>query len=202
MHQHFRYACSRCGNVMQCRCPGTRVDVEVDACPDCVPGTRLPGPLRANGQLRRNPELPAARGDSMLPALPAQSLAPGQWLPPRVSWDLMLSPKTQQFVYLPDGVQENTRITTTLGGLLTRSGIASANAWEDLLAACGTRARLFVIDRWGERYEVREVLFDYGGETGRLVVRHVGARGRQGDLEIDIHKAVGYMLPVVVYKPR
>lgn len=141
--------------------------------------------------------LPAPHSGSFLPASPAEVLPPNQWTPPRVSWDLMLSGK-YPFVHLPEGVVENQRIRSILEKVLTPQGLADINAWEDLVASCGLRAKLFIMDRHGERYEVKDVLMDYGGETGRLLVRHIGPKG---DMQVDIHKAHGYFLPVVVYKP-
>lgn len=146
------------------------------------------------------PLVPLPRGGDNLPAIPGEKLPTHEWRPPRVSWDLMLSGRAP-FVYLPEGVSERPKITEKLAALLTRRGIADVNAWEDLHAACGTGARLWVVDRSGERWEVLGVDFDYGSETGRLRVRHLGPRSREGELLIDIHQAFGRMLPVVVYKP-
>lgn len=197
---HYRYWCSRCGDgPTQCRCLGPRTDVTVDGCPRCA-GKPFPKPLMVCKNPGDEAQLPSPRRESLLPALPPQALPVGQWTPPRVSWELMTSGR-QPFVYMPESAYEHPPVTTALERVLTRAGVVDINRWEDLIAACGHRAKVFVIDRSGERYEVRDVLPDYGGETGRILVRHVGPRSRVGDLEIDIHKAFGQMLPVVVYKP-
>jgi hypothetical protein len=86
---------------------------------------------------------------------------------------------------------------------MSRQGIADVNAWERLfLKAKAADADLFVVDRSGERWHVRDVLVDFGGETGRLRVLHFGARSRDGETTVDIHKAFGYMIPTVVYRAR
>lgn len=153
---------------------------------------------------RRNsdaPLVPFGRTDDNLPAIPTTTLPRHEWRPPRVSFDLMLSGKAP-FTYLPEGAYEHQPLTAALGRLLTRQGIADVNAWEDLLAQCGsTRAKLYVVDRAGERYQVVGVEFDFGGDTGQLLVRHLGPKSRGGDFRVDIHQAFGKMLPVVVYSP-
>lgn len=121
--------------------------------------------------------------------------------PPRVQFEL-LAQGQQPFVYMPPGTVERPAITRALYELLASGyGMATPAAWEDLLAAVGQSAKLFVIDGYGERWEVRDVLFDYGGETGELILRHLGRRSREGDFVVDLQEAYGRMLPVVVYKP-
>ncbi len=155
-------------------------------------------PRRNSGDM---PLIPLARTSDNLPAIPTTTLPRHEWRPPRVSFDLMLSGKAP-FAYLPEGAYEHPPLTAALGNLLTRRGIADVNAWEDLLAQCGsTRAKLYVVDRAGERYQVVGVEFDFGGDTGQLLVRHLGAKSRGGDFRVDIHQAFGKMLPVVVYSP-
>lgn len=50
---HFRYLCNNCGGATQCRCPGTRIDINVKVCPSCTPGAVLPGPLLGNQEEAR-----------------------------------------------------------------------------------------------------------------------------------------------------
>lgn len=133
-------------------------------------------------------------------AFPQEKLPKNEWRAPRVSFDLQLSGRAP-FIYMPEGTYEHPPVTRALGKVLTRRGMADPQAWEDLLAACGTRARVFLNDRRGERWELRGIDIDYGGETGKLIVRHLGPRSREGDIGIDLHRAYGHFLPVVVYKP-
>lgn len=109
-------------------------------------------------------------------------------------------------IYQPEGTYEKPAITEALQSMLTVGpvmGITNPNTWEDLLAAAGAgTADVFVVDRRGERYKVIDVLFDFGGETGELRLRHLGRRSRQGDLYVDLERAFGYMIPIVVYKSR
>lgn len=168
------------------------------------------GQLVPNGP-RRNPLLPAAGSPYFLPGKPSEAFVPEvmpRGAPVRPPMGLQfnaLATGGAPLVFKPEGVQERPRVNEALYNLLQGQvqygqGLISPDAWEDLLASAGTVAKVYVVDRRGERYELREVLFDHGGETGRLVLRHLGARSREGDLVIDIRQAYGYMLPVVVYK--
>lgn len=155
----------------------------------------------ADRSVRANPDdapLVPADPATSLPAVRVERLPSHEWRPPRVSFDLLLSGRAP-LVHAPEGVAERPKVAEALARLLTRQGIADVNRWEDLHAACGTAARLFVVDRAGERWEVEGVRFDRGGETGRLELVHLGPGGRRS---VGIHEGYGRMLPVVVYRPR
>lgn len=138
---------------------------------------------------KRNPDLPApVRGG----------------LPRQHSFE-MLARGEAPLVYLPEGVSEVPQARQAMTNLITKhpleGGLATPDAWEDLLAALGRRARVFVVTRNGERWEVIDVFYDPGGYTGQLLVRHQGRLARSGDRLIDLQDAYGYMIPIVEYRP-
>jgi GNAT superfamily N-acetyltransferase len=125
-------------------------------------------------------------------------------MPPRRLSFQLLATGGAPLVYLPGRVVEKPQASRALGALLTRhpfeGGLATPAAWEDLLAAVGIDGQVFVVDRGGDRWEVRGVQFDPGGFSGQLRVRHQGRKARRGDMLIDLQDAYGYMIPIVVYK--
>lgn len=118
-------------------------------------------------------------------------------LPPRVSWPLLVSGKAP-LVYMGLGSYERPAVTTALSALLRN--LHHVQAWENLLVSAGTVADVYIYDRHAERYRLLDVLVDPGEETGQLVLRHMGKKARQGDIQIDIHETYGFVFPVVVYK--
>ena len=125
-------------------------------------------------------------------------------LPRRSSFELLVTGRAP-LVYLPDGVDEVPQARAAMLSLLTKppleGGLATPDAWEDLLATLGRRARVFVVTRDGERWEVLDVEFDPGGYTGQLRVRHQGRLARAGERLVDLQDAYGYMIPIVEYRP-
>jgi hypothetical protein len=112
-------------------------------------------------------------------------------------------------VFLPAGHSPTSLalVTDRLGAMLGRpardGGLADPNAWENLLAAVGTDAKVYAVDRNGERWEVLRVNWDPGGFTGEINVRHQGRHSRGGRTHwLDLEQFYGQMLPVVVYKGR
>ena len=162
--------------------------------------------------LRRNPEeesqsfdlIPVPEG-SYLPSLPPVGEIPqGQPLIPRASLDVMISGKFP-LIRVREGQlwKVKPRVVEALAKLITVEGLANINAWYDLDAFAGNSADLYVMDSHGERYKVEDVLHDYGGETGQLVLRHLGRRSRGGKLlYIDIWDAYKKMVPFIVYRDR
>jgi len=142
------------------------------------------------------------------PSISYKFLPAHEWKPPRISFELLLSGKSS-FIYVPERVdqtpsfaEKHAKILTSLKNLLTKRGIADVHKWYDLLVnANAASAKLYVIDTNSERWEVIDVIFDYGQETGQLIVRHLGPRSREGEILIDIHRAYSFMLPMVVYSP-
>lgn len=165
--------------------------------------------LRRTG-IEQNPWLPAPLDPEEEPQLPGplQTPAPaGLTTPPRGLDFMALAHGEQPTIYLTEGAREKPEITRAMHHLATAhplAGVANPDAWEDLLAAAGRSATVYVVDRAGERWGVMEVLWDPGGETGQLRLRHLGPRSRGGQsLLVDLQEAFGYMIPVVVYKsPR
>lgn len=124
----------------------------------------------------------------------------GQFGPPRTHFDLIARGKAP-LVYLPEGRALREDVAKALEAMLTGRAIADPNAWERLyLMAKRADADLFVVDRQGERWHVRDVLIDFGGETGQLALIHVGARSRSGEKLVDVMKGFGFMVPVVVFR--
>lgn len=130
-------------------------------------------------------------------------------IPPRsaAKFDLLESGKAP-FIIMPVGSYEKLRITQSMYYLL--HNLKDPQAWENVWIAIGGipghggangTAELYVVDRSNERYQVIDLDLDYGGETGSLRLRHVGRRSRER-IEIDVEQAYGYMLPIVMYKPR
>lgn len=121
----------------------------------------------------------------------------------RATFDVMLS-GAYPLVRVPKGHawMAKSSVSGAVSALMTPQGLVDPQRWLDLQAACGHTADLYVMDRHGERYRVIDVLPDAGGETGRLLLRHVGRRSRTGDSLVDIQEAYGYMLPFVVYKKQ
>lgn len=118
--------------------------------------------------------------------------------PPRTSWELLTSGGAP-LAYLPESSYERPAVTAALQVMYgDPRQFANMEAWENLLSAAGTAAAVYVYDRHGERYKVLRVDPYPGGESGELVVQHVGPRGTT---RVDIHRAFGYILPVVAYKP-
>jgi hypothetical protein len=137
---------------------------------------------------RGNPDLPAVRGE-----LPSQG---GH--PPRATWDVLTTGKAP-LVYMPESAYEKPAITTALRRMYENPRLmVSYDAWDDLLAAAGTTATVYVFDRHGERYKVVRLDPYHGYESGQLVLHHVG---RRGEMRVDLADAFGFMLPVVAYKP-
>lgn len=133
-----------------------------------------------------------------LPASLRTDPLPPSGVPPRTSWDLMVSGKAP-LVYMPESAYERPSVTAALRAMYAEPRrMADPHAWEDLLAAAGTMATVYVFDRHGERYRVTDVAFYPGSEEGDLVATHMG---RRGVVRIDLQRAFGYMLPVVAYKP-
>lgn len=137
--------------------------------------------------------------EAFLPApLPA-----GSFQPPLGLTFGMLASGQAPLVYLPEGGREKPSVTQALQSMLTRhpaEGLANPDAWEDLLAAAGIGAKVYVVDRRNEQWQVINVRFDPGGRTGQLQVRHLGRLSRSGDRLIDLQEAFSYMIPVVVYR--
>lgn len=106
------------------------------------------------------------------------------------------------FIIAAEDREESPEITSALFDLF--ANFNDADYWEKLFIQTSSRnAELFVIDRRNERYRVKEVEIDVGGETGVLVLQHLGKRGRGGKLiRIDIEEGANHMMPVVVYKPH
>lgn len=157
---------------------------------------------------RSNPDGPllpvSLPQDSLLPAIPiAAEISSNDVLIPRASLALMASGKFT-LIRVPEGhlwmVKSNT--VRDMTKLMSRSGLANPQYWYDLLASCSTSANLYVMDAHGERYKVLDVEIDPGGETGELVLQHLGRRSRQGSMRVDIHEGYGKMLPFVVYKQQ
>ena len=148
-------------------------------------------------------QLPLSRSSDapLVPAVQAKELQQGELLVPRATFEVMLSGNFD-FIRVPEGClwMVKPRITDVFSRLLTRRGLADPQTWYDMLAACGSLAHLYVMDRYGERYKVIDVTLDPGGETGVLIVNHLGRRSRSGYMSIDIHDAYGKMLPFVSYK--
>jgi len=140
---------------------------------------------------------------SLVPSCPlVEEIPDNQPMVPRATFELMLSgnfplirvPKGESWRVKPDLIKR-------MSSLMTKQGIADANRWYDLLASCGTGATIYVMDSHGERYRVVDVNIDLGGETGELVLQHLGRRSRGGAvMRIDIWDAYGKMIPFVVYK--
>lgn len=156
---------------------------------------------RQQPEARTNPDLPqpVPPEQRYLPALRPEPLPRGEWRPPRATFELAASGRFP-LAYMPEGTYEKPGLAAAHAQLLTPAGLASPAAWYNLLAAAGHSANVFLIDRHGERWQLIDVLFDYGGETGQLKLRHVGARSREGDRLVDIRMAYGHAIPVVVYK--
>lgn len=156
-----------------------------------------------------NPELPSRREGSLPAPVPA-----GVRHPPRgLSFEALVKGEAP-LSYLPEGARERPQVTRALQAMLALypgdhplAGIprmATPDAWEDLLAAAGLAADVYVVDRNGGLWKVKEVLFDPGrGETGRLVLRHQGPLARHGDRTVDLWHVVGnrLLVPIVQYKP-
>lgn len=158
--------------------------------------------------MRRNPEEPllpvTLPKDSLLPAFPAAAEIPEtDALIPRADLQLMASGKFP-LIRVPPGYlwMVKPKVTNNMSQLMTRSGLADPQRWYDLLASCSLSANLYVMDSHGERYKVIDVEIDPGGETGELILQHLGRRSRQGNMRIDIHDGYGRMLPFVVYKEQ
>lgn len=127
----------------------------------------------------------------------------GMYYPPAKLDFARLARGELPLVYTSGDAQPVAQVQAALSALVfspAERGLVNPRAWDDLLAAAGRRAGVWVVDRSGERWQVLEVLFDPGGETGQLVLRHLGRRARQGELLVDLQDAYGFMIPVVVYK--
>jgi hypothetical protein len=157
--------------------------------------------------MRWNPEephqLPAILPkDSLLPALPTATEIPaGENMIPHADLQLMASGRFP-LIRVPAGHMwvVKPKVSSDMTQLMTRSGLSDPQRWYDLFASCSLSADLYVMDRHGERYKVIDVLVDPGGETGELVLQHLGRRSRQGNMRVDIQDGYGKMLPFVVYK--
>jgi hypothetical protein len=153
-----------------------------------------------------NPELPAPRDDPRF--LPARIQARGE-PPRRHSFELMAQGEAP-LVYIPHGAITTRlpEITSALGAILSRhpeeGGLATPDAWENLAAAVGvSAAKLYVVDRNGERWRVLRVNWDPGGYTGEIEVQHQGRHSRGGRTHwLDLQQFYGQMLPVVIFKGR
>jgi hypothetical protein len=142
--------------------------------------------------------------DSLLPAAPVAAEVPaGDALIPRADLQLMLSGNFS-LIRVPRGHSwmVKPKVTQGMTQLMTGSGLADPQRWYDLLASCGLSANLYVMDGHGERYKVIDVEIDPGGETGELILQHLGRRSRQGYMRVDIQDGYGRMLPFVVYKEQ
>lgn len=144
------------------------------------------------------PELPASR-DRFLPALATPGRLPrGEYVPPVTSFELATSGAVP-LVYVPEGSYENEKANAALSALITTPGaLAAPSAWDDLIARVGTRGTVYLIDRRGEQWRVRDVVYYPGGRDGALDVEHLGRRGK---MRVDLREAYGHVLPVLVYKP-
>ena len=111
------------------------------------------------------------------------------------NFSLIRVPQGHSWVAKPNVARDMTK-------LMTRSGLANPQHWYDLFASCGVSASLYVMDGHGERYKVLDVEIDPGGETGELVLQHLGRRSRHGSMRVDIQDGYGKMLPFVVYKQQ
>jgi len=157
-----------------------------------------------NGEKNYLPSKPSP-GDNLLPGYPlVEEIPKNQPLIPRATFDVMLSGNFPLIRVSEGGSWKiKPKVTQTMSQLITKEGIANPDRWYDLFAACGTSATLYVMDTHGERYRVVDIDIDYGGETGQLILQHLGRRSRGGNLMlIDIWEAYGKMLPFVVYKDR
>lgn len=152
-----------------------------------------------------NPE--AAAENYFVPAVWQPPVFAVSGVPPKTAANFaLLSKGLAPFIIMPVGTYEKERITQAMHFLL--HNLSLPMAWEGVWVAIGGipghggangTAELYVVDRRNERYQVIDVDLDYGGETGRLVLRHIGRRSRER-IEIDIEHAFSYMLPIVMYK--
>jgi len=141
-------------------------------------------------------------------ALVPYELSSSSQILPREAADFNLLAKGRlPFIITAPGREPKPELIASLYTLLHNLNIAQA--WDDLLIQLGalpglggTRADLYVVDQHGERYKVIDIELDFGGETGQLVLRHIGRRSRQGVMRVDIEQAYGYMLPVVMYRGK
>lgn len=165
---------------------------------------------------RRNPDPPQlpAKKRYFLPAeepgkaFVAVPIPAAQHAPPRgLSLESLVRGELP-LVYLPHGAYENEAVSEALYGLLRAHpavGLSSPDAWDRLLAAVGHRAKVYVVDGRGERWLVADVFFDRGGETGELLVEHLGPEGKRrvpllGSYGAERGYAHPWLIPVVVYK--
>lgn len=121
----------------------------------------------------------------------------------RASFDVLLSGKVP-LIRFPIGHSWMAKpaVEAAVGAIMSPQGLIDPQRWLDLQAACGHTAELYVIDRHGERYRVMDVLPDAGGETGQLLLRHLGRKSRSGDMLVDLQDGYGKMLPFVAYKKQ
>jgi len=158
--------------------------------------------------MRRNPdEYPIAHrpSDSLLPALPlAAEISPSEQLVPRATFDVMRSGRFP-LIRIPVGQSWilKSRVVDALARLMTRAGLQNPQRWYDLFAACGMDASLYVMDQHTERYKVIDVEIDAGGETGELILQHLGRRSRNNQvMRVDILDGYGKMIPFVAYREQ
>lgn len=168
---------------------------------------------------RFNPDLPALpRGDDppgneppqgtyFLPGAPAErslvlfrTPARTYYPPKKLDFRLLATGKLP-LVYVPE--YRRPRKDVTLAHVHLLRNLRDPDAWDRMLAICGiTNARLWVVDRRGERYRVVGLEYDYGGESGQLKLQPTGKASRGGVLKwVDIEDGYGYMIPIVTYPP-
>ena len=104
-------------------------------------------------------------------------------------------------ILVPDGVTPKADITTAMRNVL--SDVQSIKAWERLFlkANSSKSSGLYVMDKRGNFYRVKDVILDPDGETGEMRVMGVGRAGRgRGTIMVDPEEHVGAFVPVVSYR--
>lgn len=118
------------------------------------------------------------------------------------------------FIIAPLGSIQKPRVNAQLAVLLNH--LNNIQAWDDMLIQVhalpglgGQLAKLYLIDRHNRRYLVLNVELDPGRETGTLLLRPIGRRGRGGQkMRLDPEGLVDYStnpptpfgLPLILYK--
>lgn len=102
-------------------------------------------------------------------------------------------------VIVPPGVSPRTQATQAL--FRTLGNMSSIDAWEELhlRANISNTSGLYLIDRRGDYYRVKDVIKESGGETGRIRVLGVGRAERKGVILVDPEQHYGSFIPVIAY---
>ena len=147
------------------------------------------------------PIVPLPHGSLLATSAIVSEIKSDEPLIPRATFELMLSGRFP-LIRIPEGKAWilKPKIVQNFLQLMTQTNLLDPQKWYDLLASCSLSANLYVMDRYGERYKVIDVEIDPGGETGVLVLQHLGRRNRQGYFKVDIQDGYGNMLPFIVYK--